>query len=66
MFGLDLAWLFEDVLHTRVHLMHSYLYAAAGIAICVVVGYVASLLTGGTDRNLAGLTLYTLDEEVTA
>ncbi|MGI9517911.1 MAG: sodium:solute symporter family transporter [Pirellulaceae bacterium] len=58
--GVDLADFFENVLHSRVYLMHSYLYAVAGIAICFVVGYLASLLTGGTRRDLAGLTLYSL------
>ncbi len=59
--GIDLAGFFENVLQTRVYRMHSYLYAAAGIAICFAVGLAASFLFGGTRKDLTGLTLYTLD-----
>ena len=36
------------------------LYAAIGSCSCFVVGYLVSLITGGQDRGLAGLTLATL------
>ncbi len=36
------------------------LYAAIGSCSCFVVGYLISLITGGQDRDLAGLTLATL------
>jgi len=36
------------------------LYAAIGSCTCFVVGYLVSLMTGGQDRDLAGLTLATL------
>jgi solute:Na+ symporter, SSS family len=36
--------------------MNGYLYTATGIATCFVVGYLASLLRGGTGRDLTGLT----------
>lgn len=36
------------------------LYAAIGSLTCFVVGYLVSLMTGGQDRDLAGLTLATL------
>ena len=36
------------------------LYAAIGSCSCFVVGYLVSLITGGQDRDLAGLTLATL------
>ena len=42
-------------------LVHSYLYAAVGILTCVIVGYVASIVVGGTTRSLDGLTLKTLE-----
>jgi SSS family transporter len=38
-----------------------YIYTAIGIATCVVVGYLASLLGPPTDRDLEGLTIYTID-----
>jgi hypothetical protein len=40
--------------------VNGYLYTASGIATCVVVGYVASLLFSPPTRDLRGLTLYTL------
>lgn len=37
--------------------LHFYLYAVLGISVCMVVGYVASLiLPAGEDRDLSGLT----------
>ena len=44
---------------TQVHLL---LYASAGIAGCVVAGYLASLVLGANNRSLEGLTIYTLDK----
>jgi len=35
------------------------LYAAIGNVVCVAVGYAISRVTGGTDRDLAGLTMWT-------
>ena len=43
-------WRFTDV--------NGYLYTAAGITICLVTGYLASLLRGGPPRDLTGLTLH--------
>ena len=37
-----------------------YLYTVSGITTCFVVGYLASLVTGGQDRDLSSLTVYTL------
>ncbi len=45
--------------HTQVHLL---LYASAGIAGCVVAGYLASLLLAGNNPPLEGLTIYTLEK----
>ncbi len=45
-------WRFTEV--------NGYLYTASGIASCVVVGYVTSLLTGQSDNDLNGLTIFTL------
>jgi len=42
--------------HTDVHLL---LYTLTGLVSCFGVGYAVSLFTGGTKRNLAGLTAYT-------
>ncbi|PQO24982.1 sodium:solute symporter [Blastopirellula marina] len=38
--------------------VNSFVYPAAGLTVCFVVGYVASLFTGGAPPNLAGLTIY--------
>ncbi len=46
-------WSFTDV--------NAYLYTVTGITVCVVVGYLASLAKGGQDRDLDGLTLFTID-----
>lgn len=43
--------------------MNSYFYPAAGLSICFVTGYAASLLAGGTPANLTGLTIYDLSDE---
>ena len=48
-------WRFTDV--------NGYLYTASGISSCFLVGYVASLVTASTTRNLTGLTIYTLDDD---
>jgi solute:Na+ symporter, SSS family len=42
--------------------MNAYLYTATGIATCFVAGYLASLIRGGTERDLTGLTVYTARE----
>ena len=39
--------------------VNGYLYTAAGITSCVVVGYLASLARGGQDRDLTALTIFT-------
>jgi Na+/proline symporter len=40
--------------------VNGYLYTASGIATCVVVGYLASLVSAPPTRDLQGLTMYTL------
>ena len=40
--------------------VNGYLFTAAGITTCFVVGYLLSLLLGRRSDNLAGLTIYTL------
>jgi SSS family transporter len=42
--------------------VNGYLYTASGITTCVVVGYLASLVGGGQDRDLTGLTIFTRAE----
>ena len=42
--------------------MNAYLYTATGIATCFVAGYLASLMCGGTERDLTGLTVFTARE----
>jgi SSS family transporter len=48
---------------------NGYLYATIGITSCLVVGYVASLLFQGNEKNtprdLTGLTLYTMKTPIT-
>lgn len=43
--------------------VNGYLYTVTGIISCVVVGYLASRVRGGRDRDLRGLTLFTRSEE---
>jgi len=40
--------------------VNGYLFTTCGISTCLVIGYLASLLTGTTSRNLDGLTIHTL------
>jgi Na+/proline symporter len=44
----------------RLTKVNGYLYTATGITTCFVVGYLASLLRGGTGRDLTGLTIHTV------
>ena len=44
--------------------VNGYLYTASGICTCVVVGFVASLVSGRPDKDLDGLTIYTLHRSV--
>ena len=34
------------------------MYAFTGLASCVILGYVFSVLTGGQNKNIDGLTIY--------
>jgi SSS family transporter len=43
--------------------MHFLLYTIVGIGLCFVVGYLTSLLVGGKQQQIAGLTVYTLNKE---
>jgi solute:Na+ symporter, SSS family len=49
--AMFLLWRFTNV--------NGYLYTVSGIVTCVVVGYVASVVRGGQDRDLSGLTIFT-------
>jgi len=40
------------------NLVHPYFYLAISIALCIVIGYLASLLFPAPTRSLAGLTIY--------
>ena len=42
--------------------VHFFLYAAVGVAACVIIGYAASLLIPCKKRDLGGLTAYTLNK----
>jgi Na+/proline symporter len=42
--------------------VNGYLYTVSGITTCVLAGYLASLLRGGQDRDLTGLTVLTKAE----
>lgn len=50
-------WRFTDV--------NGYLYTASGISTCLVVGYIASLLSPQSNGNLDGLTIFTLNNHQT-
>ncbi len=39
--------------------INGFIYSAIGLATCVVTGLAASVITGGQDRDLSGLTLFT-------
>ena len=41
---------------------HMLLYAPVGIGLCVVIGYLTSLVFGGGSRNIEGLTIYTINK----
>ena len=43
--------------------INGYLYTACGISTCVAVGYLTSLAFAQPSRNLAGLTIYTLQAD---
>ena len=57
-FGIDFQSLCEWVFGFKIYLMNGYFYAFAGIVVCYVVGLVASMLSGGSNKPLEGLTLY--------
>jgi len=40
------------------HLVHPYFYLAISILLCIVIGYLASLLFPAPTRSLEGLTIY--------
>ena len=42
--------------------VNGYLYTASGISSCLVVGYVASLVSPRSHADLQGLTIYTLHD----
>jgi SSS family transporter len=50
-------WRFTDV--------NGYLYTASGIGACLVVGYVASFVSPGSNGDLEGLTIFTLRDHQT-
>ncbi|WP_339734233.1 sodium/solute symporter [uncultured Gimesia sp.] len=43
--------------------INGYLYVAAGVFTCVFVGYLASFVSGGQAKDLAGLTVYTIEKD---
>ena len=43
--------------------MHFFLYTIVGISTCFVVGYIVSLLFGGKQKQINGLTIYTLNKK---
>ena len=40
--------------------IHFLLYTATGMVSCFVIGYVASIITGGPQKNIEGLTIHTI------
>lgn len=49
-----------DAMGLNLYQVSGYLYAFIGIAVCYVVGYIASLVLPGRAKPLAGLTLFDL------
>jgi SSS family transporter len=43
--------------------MHFLLYTIVGIGFCFVVGYLVSFLVGGKEKQIEGLTVYTLNKD---
>lgn len=43
------------------HIVHGVMFAATGMIVCFVIGYIASLMFPCKDKQLAGLTLYSLN-----
>jgi len=43
--------------------MHFFLYTIVGISTCLVVGYIVSLFAGGKQKQIDGLTVYTLNNK---
>jgi len=43
--------------------MHFFLYTIVGISTCFVVGYMVSLFVGGKQKQIEGLTIYTLNKK---
>jgi hypothetical protein len=41
--------------------INGYPYTATGIAVCFLVGYAVSLVVPAQQRDLTGLTVYTMD-----
>lgn len=59
--GVAVSWI-ALICVQRLTSVHFFLYAAIGIIVCVVTGYLASLLFASgkeRERNLSGLTIYT-------
>ncbi|MFC0047200.1 sodium:solute symporter [Rheinheimera tilapiae] len=54
------------VLCWKYNLANGYLYCTIGIVSCVVVGYLASLMFPGSKKDLAGLTLFTMQSTQSA
>lgn len=42
--------------------LHFFMYGTIGLLVSFITGYVASIITGGNKKNLAGLTMYTLNQ----
>lgn len=43
--------------------LHAMAYLTVGVFTCIVIGYLASFLTGKSNKNLDGLTVYTILEK---
>ncbi len=48
-----------DTIGLEIYRINGYLYGMLGIVICYSVGYIASLIFRGDEKNLTGLTLFT-------
>jgi len=43
--------------------VNGYLYTVSGITTCFVVGYLASFVLKGSDKDIEGLTLFSMKKE---
>jgi len=62
MIGLLISAILQYFLEAN-NAVHGVLFAATGMVSCIVIGYMASLVMPEKDKDLSGLTLYSLNHK---